>query len=78
MRRFSIRDILNRLKWAGGGLEGVEVEYISRGEPGGRGVIRGEDILGISCSMIELREKAIPYHRVTRIRKGDELLFQRD
>lgn len=76
MKRFDIRGMLNLLKWTGR-MEGVRVYYVSRGEENDEGMICAEDIIAVGRSVIETATATIPYHRVLRITRGEEMLFRR-
>lgn len=78
----TIRDLLNREKWASKtGLEGLEVAILHRGAPGDMKVIRGESIADIAPRAMLVREGGedtlIPYHRVRIIRRGDTVIWRR-
>ncbi len=72
---------LNELKWHHDALEEATVHYVHRGAPGDRATIRGEDIVDLGRSFITIRtpdgEGQIPYHRVFRIDRGQEILWER-
>ncbi len=69
------RQVLNRIKW-GGGLSGVVITYIHRGGPDDLASVNGEDITELGRSFFTLREGQIPYHRIVRIEKEGEVVFQ--
>jgi uncharacterized protein (UPF0248 family) len=69
------REILNRLRWKDGGLQGVKVTYIHRGAPGDKLVIPAEEITSLGRSFFSIKDSDIPYHRIVLIERGDELLF---
>jgi hypothetical protein len=78
----TIRDILNREKWASKtGLTGLAVEVLHRGAPGDTKVIKGESIADIAPRAMLVREEgedtAIPYHRVRIIRRGDTVIWRK-
>lgn len=72
---------LNELKWHHDALDEAVVHYVHRGAPGDRAVIEGADILELGRSFITLRtpegEGQIPYHRVFRIDRGQETIWER-
>ncbi|MFW6038207.1 MAG: DUF504 domain-containing protein [Candidatus Saliniplasma sp.] len=73
------RDILNGLKWDSSKyLNRAEVFYIHRGAPGDYKIIKGNDILNLGRSFIELEDSQIPYHRVFQIIYEGEVIFSRD
>lgn len=69
------REILNRLKWKDGGLEGVWLTYVHRGAPGDVLKIPGENILSLGHSFFATADSEIPYHRITLIERSGEVLF---
>lgn len=75
--QLNAREVLNRVKYTAGNLNNVRVEYISRGSPDNRGVLRGEEILRIGHSFVETAHKSIPYHRITAIYRDSECIFRR-
>lgn len=76
----SPRDVLNRLKWDEGRarLEGVLIHYRHRGAPDDEALLRGEDILAIGQSFLDLPEGArLPMHRILRIELEGRTLWDR-
>ncbi len=78
----TIRDLLNREKWASdAGLGGLEVVILHRGAPGDLKVIKGESIADVAPRAMIVREEGeetvIPYHRVRIIRRGDTVIWRR-
>ena len=74
-----IRDALLKRKWSDEDLDELTIEYISRGSPGDRARFHGHEILHIGRSFVELSEGTmIPFHRMTGIFKGDELIWSRE
>jgi uncharacterized protein (UPF0248 family) len=69
------REVLNRLKWKGGSLNGVKVTYVHRGGPGDRLTISAEEITSLGHSFFSTAESEIPYHRITLIERRGEVLF---
>ncbi len=79
MKKFDLRDILNRLKWdEQGGLEGVRIYYLSRGAEGNEDVLYGREIVSIGASGIQTAARLVPYHRIRRIVSAGTILFERD
>ena len=75
------RDVLNKLKWHPElGLEGVEVTIVHRGAPRDRLTFDGKDILDLGTGFMEVKgadqEIKIPYHRITKIVKDGEILWE--
>ncbi|HVP94694.1 MAG TPA: DUF504 domain-containing protein [Methanoregulaceae archaeon] len=60
----------------------IEVCYIDRGAPGDVSCIRGSNILNLDSyyfeTEVEYRAKAIPYHRICRIKYRDEIVWSRN
>jgi len=78
----TIRDLLNREKWASdAGLGSLEVVILHRGAPGDLKVIKGESIADVAPRAMIVREEGeetvIPYHRVRIIRRGDTVIWRR-
>ena len=78
----TIRDVLNKEKWASkAGLKELEVVIIHRGAPGNLKVIKGASITDVAPrAMMVLEgdeESVIPYHRVRIIRRGNIIIWQR-
>lgn len=77
----SPRDVLNRLKWedAQGSLAGVTIAYLHRGAPEDTAWVRGEDILEVGQTFLELPEAVrLPQHRIQEIRRGDKVVWRRE
>ena len=73
------RDVLNQLKWGDDqGLEGVEIYYVHRGAPGDFKVLKGEEIINLGRSFISHARGDIPYHRVFKITRGEDVFLDRD
>jgi len=70
------RQVLNGIRWGAGGLQGVVVIYVHRGGPGDRASVKGEDITELGRSFFTVGEGNIPYHRIVRIEKEGEVVFQ--
>lgn len=79
------RDVLNEAKWRNDtDLDEVEVTYVHRGMPNDEATVSGALILRIERAFfftripsIGMGETPIPYHRVKRIRYGDETVYMR-
>ncbi len=75
------RDILNKLKWAGGGIQGARVTILHRGAPGDKRIIAGWDILELGRGFMRVvsteGEVCIPYHRITRIEAGGQVKYEK-
>ena len=69
------RDILNEIKWGGGGLSQVVITYLHRGAPGDLASIRGEEIVELGRSFFSTHESKIPYHRIRIIENDGEEVF---
>ena len=69
------REILNRLKWKDGSLNGGRVTYVHRGAPGDSLTISAEDILRLGHSFFATADSDIPYHRIMLIERGGMVLF---
>jgi RNA 3'-terminal phosphate cyclase (ATP) len=74
----TLRDILNRARWASGDLHTLRVVVVHRGAPNDQRVIAGGSILDVQPEGIELApEEAeaesvfVPYHRFLAIRAAD-------
>ena len=60
-------------------LDDVEITYIHRGAPGDRRSVNAKDT-EFEKSFIVInnhRKTRIPYHRVTKIKKGSEVLWKK-
>ncbi len=76
------RNIINELKWhPGKSMEGVLLTYIHRGAPGDIVTIRAENVVSLEKSFMVIRgkegEKRIPYHRIVKITRGKEILWEK-
>jgi uncharacterized protein (UPF0248 family) len=73
-----LRDLLNRLRWSGGGEAGALVEVRERGEAGES--VRALPLAALAAILlfgVTLADGTfIPYHRVLTVRRGDEVLWQ--
>jgi uncharacterized protein (UPF0248 family) len=71
------REVLNRLKWSGDrDLDDVVIYYLHRGAPNDTMTIKGKDIIELERSFFVTADSKIPYHRIRRIEKGGEVLYQ--
>jgi uncharacterized protein (UPF0248 family) len=70
------RQVLNRIRWGEGGLRGVVVTYVHRGGPDDLANVRGEEISDLGRSFFTVGEGQIPYHRIIKIEKEGEVVFQ--
>ena len=72
---------LNELKWHHEALEEAVVHYVHRGAPGDRATLHGQDIIELRRSFITVETPdgrgQIPYHRVFRIDRGHETIWER-
>ncbi len=77
----SPRDVLNWLKWHERALAEAEIAYVHRGAPGDERVVSGAEVREVGSWAFVLgegpREATIPYHRVLRITRRGELLWER-
>ena len=75
------REVLNELRWRHDALAQARVHYVHRGAPGDEKVAAGEEILRLETSFFILRgehgETSIPYHRVLRIERAGEVVWER-
>ncbi len=77
MRRYSTRDVLNRLKWHPDyDFSKVVVVYIDR--PKGFSRFSGDEVEEIGHKFVWLRSgAAIPMHRIVEIRYGEEVVWRK-
>ncbi|MGQ0535791.1 MAG: DUF504 domain-containing protein [Methanobacteriota archaeon] len=74
----SPREVLNKLKWTRAGRGDVLVFYVHRGAPGDFLAVRGEDVEALERGfLVLLGGTRIPYHRVFRIERGGEVVYER-
>ncbi len=76
------RNVLCELLWhPEKSLADARITYIHRGAPGDRITINGADILRLDQGHFIIkrrnRETWIPYHRITEIKVGDEVLYEK-
>ncbi|RLI74704.1 DUF504 domain-containing protein [Archaeoglobales archaeon] len=78
MRRYSIRDILNKLKWHPSfNFEKVSVLYVDR--PIGVSKVNADEIEEIGHKFIYLHSGvAIPMHRIVEIKYDGKTYWRRD
>lgn len=76
------RATLNEVKWRWDALDEVTIHYEHRGAPDDTAQAKGGDVVELGRSFITLRrdgeEVQIPYHRVQRIDRGGETIFDRE
>jgi uncharacterized protein (UPF0248 family) len=76
------RATLNELKWRYDALAEAILVFEDREAPDGEARASGADIVDLGRSFITLErefgEVQLPYHRVQEIRRGDEVVFDRD
>jgi uncharacterized protein (UPF0248 family) len=77
MRRYSIKEILDRFKWHPDlDFSKVRIFYIDR--PKGVSETSGEEIEEVGHKFIYLYSgAAIPHHRIIEIRYGDEVVWKK-
>ncbi len=77
MRRYSTRDVLNKLKWHPDyDFSKVVVVYIDR--PKGFSSFTGDEVEKIGHKFVWLRSgTAIPMHRIVEIRYGEEVVWRK-
>lgn len=76
------REVFNELKWRHGALGDARVYYRHRGAPGDVADAAGRDVVELGRSFFELRGRgrhstSIPYHRVLRIERAGEPVWER-
>jgi uncharacterized protein (UPF0248 family) len=73
----TVREVLNRLRWAGGSPEGVVLEV--RVRRGGAARIEEVDFAAVAEILprgVTVAEGTfLPYHRVVAVRRGEEVLW---
>jgi uncharacterized protein (UPF0248 family) len=76
------RATLNELKWRYDALDEAVISFEDRAAEDGLARASGADVVDLGRSFITLErpfgEVQLPYHRVQRIRRGDEVVFDRD
>jgi len=59
----------------------ASVEYVNRGAPGDRSVVRGDQIVSLESGWMEieseLKTKIIPFHRIRRIAYDGKTLWEK-
>ncbi len=79
MRENALREVLNRLRWGGAPLEEpvtLEVRTRERGEERVASVAF-EEIAEVLPAGVNVADGTfLPYHRVVRVKRGDEVLWQ--
>lgn len=73
------REVLKRHRWdPNRSLEGLTITYRHRGAPGDERTIPIDVVADLTKSFIVTEEETrIPYHRVLRIDRGDEPVWER-
>jgi uncharacterized protein (UPF0248 family) len=80
MRRGTAKDALAQIRWKEGAADwsGVDVTIRHHGAPRDRKTIVGKRISGLGRSFFEVDgETQIPYHRILRIARDGEVLYDR-
>ncbi len=77
MRRYSIKEILNKYKWHPElDFSKLRIRYIDR--PKGYSEISGDEIKEVGHMFLYLTSgAAIPHHRIVEIRYGDEVVWRK-
>ncbi|MEM0351168.1 MAG: DUF504 domain-containing protein [Archaeoglobaceae archaeon] len=77
MKKYSVREILNMLKWHPSyDFSKVEIVYIDRYS--GNMTISAEEIESIGHKFLYLKSgKAIPQHRIVEIKYGERTIWKR-
>ena len=75
------RDVLNKLKWHPEfKLKDAEITIIHRGAPRNRRTFKGKEIVNLGSGFMEVQGEEtmikIPYHRITKIERGKEVLWK--
>ncbi len=70
------RQVLNKLRWGDSGLHDVVITYIHRGAPDDLASVKGENISELGRSFFTVGGGPIPYHRIVKIEKEGEVVFQ--
>lgn len=82
MRKFNIRDFLNKLMWDPREKpEEYSIIYVSRGEPNDRATVNCSKITKVYHRGFEYTSESgrvlyIPFHRIIEIRKGKKVIFK--
>ena len=74
------RDVLQRIRWEQNNprLEKVLIAYLHRGAPDDVAYLRGEDVLHVGRSFLDLPEGArLPMHRILRIEHDGRTVWVR-
>jgi len=70
------RDLLNKMKWHDDyDFDRVKIYYISRGAEGGISSVSGSNVRELERHFFVTRDGEIPYHRITKIEYGEEVVF---
>lgn len=75
------REVLNELLWRHQDLASARIHYVHRGAPGDERIVGGAQVLRLEASFVVLAdergETSIPYHRVFRIERHGEVVWER-
>jgi uncharacterized protein (UPF0248 family) len=75
------REVLNELRWRHDDLASARVFYVHRGAPDDTRVVGGDQVLRLETSFLVLADRRgeahIPYHRVFRIERHGETVWER-
>lgn len=76
------RATLNELKWRPDALDEATIVFEDRGTETGQARARGADVVDLGRSFVTLErefgEVQVPYHRVQRIERDGEVVFDRE
>lgn len=75
------RDVLNDLRWhdGRGRLDGVRITLRHRGGLGDTAVLLGQDVADVTHGYLITRDGThLPYHRVLRIERGTDVVWDRE
>ena len=82
MKKFSIRNFLNKLMWDPRERpEEYTIIYVSRGEPNDRASVNCSRIIKVYHRGFEFKSSNdrityIPFHRIIEIRRGKDIVFK--
>lgn len=73
------RELLNEMRWReDADLSFARVTYVHRGAPGNRRTVRGDEVVELERGFMVLEgDRRVPYHRVTLIEYGDDVVFEK-
>jgi len=70
------RDLLNKMKWHDDyDFSRVRIYYTSRGSIGDILSVSGSEVRKLEKYFFVTEEGVIPYHRITKIEYGEEVVF---